>query len=142
LLPEADFIVVATPLDPTTRGLVGRRELELVKPEAFLVNVARGGIVDHDALVHALREGRLAGAAIDVFWEEPVSPDDPLLQLNVIATPHVGGATEESLRGIARRVAENVNRLRSGEMPRNCVNQGAVDRRAMRDRFGMAPPPA
>ncbi|MEA2626504.1 MAG: hypothetical protein QOD06_2549 [Candidatus Binatota bacterium] len=142
LLPEADFVVVATPLDEATRGLVGARELALVKPGAFLVNVARGGIVDRQALVEALRDGRLAGAGIDVFWEEPVSPEDPLLQLNVIATPHIGGSTEESLHGIARRVAENVSCIRAGRMPRNCVNRSAVDGRALRDRWAPAPPPS
>jgi phosphoglycerate dehydrogenase-like enzyme len=142
LLPEADFIVVATPLDQATRGLVGAREFALAKPGAFLVNVARGGIVDRHALVEALRDGRLAGAGIDVFWEEPVSPEDPLLQLNVIATPHIGGSTEESLHGIARRVAENVSCIRAGRMPRNCVNRSAVDGRALRDRWAPAPPPS
>jgi phosphoglycerate dehydrogenase-like enzyme len=121
-LAEADFVVVATPLSDETRGLIGREALASTKPGAFLVNVARGPIVDREALLDALRSGRLAGAGLDVFWEEPPDPADPLFSLNVVATPHVGGATERSLRTIAHAVAENVERLRRGKPPRNCVN--------------------
>jgi phosphoglycerate dehydrogenase-like enzyme len=131
VLPEADFVVVATPLDDGTRGLIGREELARVKPGAFLVNVARGGIVDRDALLDALRGGKLGGAGLDVYWTEPPDPDDPLFSLDVVATPHVGGATDVSLRGIAAAVAANVTRVARGEVPKNCVNADSVDRAAL-----------
>jgi len=131
VLPQADFVVVATPLGPDTRGLVGAEAFGNMKRGAFLVNVARGGVVDRDALLEALSSGRLAGAGLDVFWEEPPDPADPIFSLAVIATPHIGGATDLSLREIAAAVAANVNRLRRGEVPRNCVNAAALDPSAL-----------
>ena len=101
---------------------MGRAEFACLKPEAFVINVARGPVLDYAALLAALREGRIAGAGLDVFWHEPFDPNDEIFQYNVLATPHIGGATDVSLQGIAKRVAENVNRLRTGEMPLNCVN--------------------
>lgn len=122
VLRQADFIIVAPPLNDHTRGLIGQREFACMKPEAFVINVARGPVVDYDALISALKEGRIAGAGLDVFWYEPFDPADPLFSYNVIATPHIGGATDLSLQGIAKKVAINVNRLRNGEVPLNCVN--------------------
>lgn len=121
-LREADFVILAPPLNDDTRGLMGAAEFACLKPSAYVVNVARGGVVDYDALMAALREQRLAGAGLDVFWQEPIDPRDPLFGYNVIGTPHVGGATDLSLRGIARRVAENIERVRRGELPANCAN--------------------
>lgn len=125
-LAQADFAIVATPLDRETMGLIGKEALARMKPSAFLVNVARGPVVDRAALLEALRSGRIAGAGLDVFWEEPPDPGDPVFSLEVVATPHVGGATDVSLREIAHAVAANVDRLRRGEAPRNCVNAGRV----------------
>ncbi len=82
---------------------------------ALLVNVGRGPLVDHDALLAALRDRQLAGAGLDVFWHEPVDPADPLLQENVLATPHVGGVTEQAYRATEQKFAANVERLRCGE---------------------------
>lgn len=121
-LREADFVILAPPLNDDTRGLMGTAEFACLKPSAYVVNVARGGVIDYDALVAALREQRLAGAGLDVFWQEPIDPQDPIFGYNVIGTPHIGGATDLSLRGIARRVAENVERIRRGELPVNCAN--------------------
>jgi phosphoglycerate dehydrogenase-like enzyme len=121
-LREADFIVVATPLTDATRGLIGREALARAKQGAFLINVARGPVVDREALLSALDSGKLAGAGLDVFWDEPPDPLDPLFSLEVVATPHIGGATDRSLDEIARAVAANVERLRRGEAIRNCVN--------------------
>jgi phosphoglycerate dehydrogenase-like enzyme len=131
-LREADFIVVATPLTEETRGLIGREALSCVKPGAFLINVARGPVVDREALLAALASGRLAGAGLDVFWEEPPDPLDPLFSLEVVATPHIGGATDRSLREITRAVAANVDRLRRGEPLRNCVNSASLRAKAPR----------
>jgi len=127
VLGEADFVVVATPLNDETRGLINREALARTKRGALLVNVARGGVVDREALLEALRGGKIGGAGLDVFWTEPPDPDDPLFSLDVVATPHVGGATDVSLAGIAREVAANVSRLARGESLRNCVNAAAVD---------------
>ncbi len=122
VLREADFVITAPPLNNETRGLMGQAEFACLKPEAFVINVARGPVLDYVALLAALREDRIAGAGLDVFWSEPFDPNDEIFQYNVLATPHIGGATDVSLQGIAKRVAENVNRLRRGEAPLNCVN--------------------
>lgn len=125
ILPEADFLVVGAPASAENVGLVGRELLGLLKPGAWLVNVARGPVVDYEALCDALASGRLAGAALDVFWQEPFDPGDPLLGLNVIATPHVAGVTDRSFRGIGEAVAANVERIRRGELPADCANPEA-----------------
>jgi phosphoglycerate dehydrogenase-like enzyme len=126
VLRQADFVLTAPPLHDETRGLLGQAEFACMKPEAFVINVARGPVLDYDALLAALKEGRIAGAGLDVFWYEPFDPTDPIFSYNVIATPHIGGATDLSLGGIAKKVAENVNRVRRGEIPLNCVNDAAV----------------
>lgn len=135
VLGQADFVIVATPLNEETRGMIGRRAFASMKRGAFLVNVARGPVVEREALVEALESGRLAGAGLDVFWEEPADPADPIFGLEVVATPHIGGATDVSLQEIARGVAENVSRLRRGEVPRNCVNASSVDATALAARL-------
>ncbi|MGC8802061.1 MAG: D-2-hydroxyacid dehydrogenase [Chloroflexus sp.] len=90
LLPEADFVVIATPLTPFTRGMFGREELALMKPDAYLINIARGEIIDETALIEALHNRRIAGAGLDVFTQEPLPPDSPFWTLpNVFVTPHI-----------------------------------------------------
>lgn len=126
VLRQADFVILALPLNDDTRGLIGQAEFACMKPDAFLINVARGPVVDYEALLSALQTRRIAGAGLDVFWYEPFDPQDPLFSYTVIATPHIGGATDLSLRGIAKKVAENINRVRRGEVPLNCVNAMAV----------------
>ena len=127
LLPEADFVVLAPPLNDDTRGLMGMKEFALMKPSGFVVNVARGGIIDNDALLTALQEEKIMGAGLDVFVEEPCDPNDPLFKYNVTATPHIGGATDLSFNGIAQKVAENIQRVGRGEVPVNCVNAEVVN---------------
>jgi len=115
LLPEADYVSLHVPLTHGTRRLLDRRRLDLLKPEAVIVNVARGGLVDEPSLVEALTNGRLRGAGLDVFAHEPLLPDDPLLALdNVIATPHIAGGTQGTSRRRGQAVAENLVRALEG----------------------------
>jgi phosphoglycerate dehydrogenase-like enzyme len=118
LLRQSDFVSLHVPLNQETTGLIGVAEIALMKPSAFLINVARGRVVDRAALLAALREQRLAGAGLDVFWDEPIDPNDPLLALpNVIATPHVANMTLETIETIARVAADNIRRVRAGLSP-------------------------
>jgi phosphoglycerate dehydrogenase-like enzyme len=118
LLSRADMISIHVPLTPDTRNMIGPAALGKMKPTAVLINVARGQIVDQDALVDALRSRRIAGAGLDVFAIEPLPLDDPLLELdNVVLTPHVAGATYETSRRRGAAAAENVQRVARGDQP-------------------------
>ncbi len=126
LLRESDFVSLHVPLNEETTGLIGQAEIALMKPGAFLINVARGRVVDRAALLAALREQRLAGAGLDVFWNEPTDPSDPLLALpNVIATPHVANMTLETIETIAQVSADNIRRVRAGLAPMHQVVKSA-----------------
>ena len=125
LLAEADFVVLALPLTPETRHLIGARELALMKPTAFLINIARGPIVDEGALVDALRAGRLAGAGLDVFEEEPKVHPGLLALDNVALTPHVGSASRATRLKMATLAAENCVAALAGRRPPNLVNPEA-----------------
>lgn len=116
VLAESDFVSLHTPLTEHTRHIIGRTELSQMKPTAFLVNTARGGLIDEDALYHALVEGRLAGAALDVFADEPPT-GSPLLTLpNVVMTPHIGAHTKEAIERVGVLAAQNVvQALNTGE---------------------------
>lgn len=116
LLERADVISLHCPLTERTRNLIGQRELGLIGPAGFLVNTARGGLIDEMALHHALSNGHIAGAALDSFSQEPPPPDHPLFGLNnLIATPHVGGASRSALRNMAVQSATNIiNMLEQG----------------------------
>ncbi len=117
LLREADFVSIHVPLTPQTRGLIGERQLRLMKRTAFLINAARGGLVDEDALTRVLREGAISGAALDVFVHEPPL-DSPLLALpNVILTPHMAGDTPECTEGKGLMSAGDVARVLQGLPP-------------------------
>ncbi len=129
LLAEADFITVHLPRNAETIGLIGDRELHLVKPGVRIVNAARGGIVDEDALASALKEGRVAGAGIDVYRSEPCT-DSPLFAFEgVVATPHLGASTHEAQEKAGTQVARSVKLALSGEFVPDAVNVdgGAVD---------------
>jgi phosphoglycerate dehydrogenase-like enzyme len=122
LLCESDFVSLHVPLNEKTKGLIGPKEIAFMKPSAFLINVARGPVVNRAALAAALAEKRLAGAGLDVFWNEPTDPEDPLLRMpNVIATPHVANMTVETIQTIARVAVENIRLVRAGLSPRHQV---------------------
>jgi phosphoglycerate dehydrogenase-like enzyme len=127
LLRESDFISIHCPLTDETHGLIGERELGLMKPGAFLVNTARGPVVDQDAITTALRARKIRGAALDVFREEPVAADDPLLELdNVIVTPHYVAVTEELFRDYHRCAARQILAVKRGCIPGHVVNPEVV----------------
>jgi phosphoglycerate dehydrogenase-like enzyme len=113
-----DILVLCMRYSEEMRGMIGARELAGLKRGAYVINVARGGIINGEALYSQLASGHLAGAGLDVFWQEPLPANDPILTLpNVIATPHVGGITDASFTMIAKVVASNIERLRKGEPP-------------------------
>jgi len=124
VLAESDAVVIALPLTPQTRGLIGERELRLMKPTAFLINVGRGPIVQEAALLRALREGWIAGAALDVFEREPLPPDSPFYDLeNVILTPHVAGTSPRYMDRAIPLFCENLARYLRGETLLNVVDK-------------------
>ena len=123
LLTESDFVSLNCALTPETRGLIGTRELGLMKRTAILVNTARGGVVDQRALAAALQEGQIAGAGIDVYEKEPIDADDPLLACETaVLVPHLGSATYPTRARMARVAAENIVAGLQGRRPAHLVN--------------------
>jgi phosphoglycerate dehydrogenase-like enzyme len=119
---ETDILVLCVRYFEEMRGTIGAHELSRLPGGAYLINIARGGLLDKDALYDALVHGQLAGAGLDVFWREPLPVDDAILTLpNVIATPHIAGVTEQSFNDIADTVAANIERLRRGQPLRHQV---------------------
>jgi len=128
VLQESDYITVHTPLTDETRHMVSDKEFSLMKKGVRIINCARGGIIDESALVKALKEGKVAGAAMDVFESEPLSPDNELLKLeNVIITPHLGASTEEAQVNVAVEVAEIVRDALLGRGIRNAANYPCLE---------------
>lgn len=127
LLSEADFVSVHAAVTPETTGLIGPTQFALMKRTAYFVNTARAAIIDEEALLLALTEGKIAGAALDVFAKEPPPPDHPLLALpNVLATPHIGGNTAEIAVHQTDIIVNDVVRWLEGKRPRHCVNPETV----------------
>ena len=123
VLSQSDFVSINLPMIPQTKGFIGQRELGLMKPTAFILNLARGPIWDEKALHSALKEGKIAGAGSDVFEVEPAPPKHPLLDLeNFIATPHMAAHTDEALKRMSL-VAEDVIRVLEGKVPVHPVNK-------------------
>jgi len=121
-LRETEVLVLCVRLSNETRGIVDANVLAALRGGAYLVNAARGALLDYNALYSALSSGRLAGVGLDVYWNEPIACDDPLLALpNVIATPHVAGVTEQSYGEIADSVVANIERIRRGDAVLNRV---------------------
>ena len=126
-LREADIVSLHVPLTKETYHMIGEKELRLMKKTAFLINTARGAVVDTNALVKALKEGWIAGAALDVHEQEPLPPNHPLYELkNVILTPHTGSASWETRIKMANIVAENLIAFAKGEIPPTLVNREVV----------------
>ena len=129
LLEQSDFVCVCCALTPETRHLLNRERLARMKPTAFLINVARGPIVDQAALTDILRERRIAGAALDVFEQEPISLTDPLLKLdNVILSPHAICWTDELFLGNGRAACRSILDVAAGRIPESVVNRDVVGR--------------
>jgi glyoxylate reductase len=122
LLEESDFVSLHSPLKPETHHQIGARELSLMKPTAFLINTARGKIVDERALVTALAKGRIAGAGLDVFEHEPKVPRALVKMPNVVVTPHLGSAVMEVREKMANIVVDNILAMLEGKRPPNIVN--------------------
>ncbi|MBC7347602.1 MAG: hydroxyacid dehydrogenase [Clostridia bacterium] len=123
LLRNADFVSLHVPLTPETRGLIGKREIALMKKTSFLINTARGGVLDENALEEALQEGRIAGAALDVFESEPPNPRKGLFSCpNLLVTPHMAALTDQSLVRMAVEAATGIADYFAGQRPKNIVN--------------------
>ncbi len=122
---EADYVMLCINFTPDRFHLFGEQEITAMKKGAFIINVARGGLLDPDALLAALKSGQVAGAGLDVFWEEPVDMTHPIFRENVIASPHIAGVTDVSYEGIALAFAENVRRYKAGETPLYLANAPA-----------------
>ncbi len=117
LLARSDHVVLCLPVTAESKNLIDDNAFSSMKKEAFLINLSRGGLVNHAALEDALTSGKIAGAGLDVFWEEPPDPNDPIFKYNVLATPHIAGSTDLSIRGIVKVVAENIRRITTGRLP-------------------------
>jgi D-3-phosphoglycerate dehydrogenase len=135
LLTASDFVTLHAPATSETQGLIGERELRQMKPTAYLVNTSRGALVDEPALAHALAEGWIAGAALDVLAVEPPADDNPLLGLDgVLVTPHSAFYSEDAVAELETGAAANVATVLSGRLPDAIVNPAVLDRRDLRFR--------
>jgi len=134
LLAESDFVSVHSPLRPETHHQIGARELSLMKPTAFIINTARGQIIDEKALVKALAKRTIAGAGLDVFEHEPKVPRALVKMPNVVLTPHLGSGVMEVREQMANIVVDNILALLDGKAPPNCVNPEVLSRSTVRAR--------
>ena len=129
LLKEADFVCLVVPLSAATEGLIGARELGLMKSSAILINLARGPVIDEPALIEALRQGQIRGAGLDVYTREPLEASPLFERPNVVTLPHIGSATHETRYAMAERAVNNLIAALTGERPTDLVNPAALDRR-------------
>ena len=136
LLRESDFVTLHSPLTPETLNLIGKAELEMMKPDAFLINAARGPLIDEDALYDALKDGQIAGAGVDVLVDLAPPPDHPLLGLdNMVVTPHVAFFSQEATLELEERAAGEVAQVLQGRMPDNLVNPDVLSHPKPRHRL-------
>ncbi|MCS7253628.1 MAG: phosphoglycerate dehydrogenase [Armatimonadota bacterium] len=139
LLRESDFVSLNVPLTDLTAKMIGEREIKMMKPTAFLINTSRGGVVDEEALIKALREGWIAGAALDVYSVEPLPQDHPLRKMpNCICTPHMGTHDADAARLISELAVECVMNALKGRVPDYVVNSAVLKRENLRI-FSMPP---
>jgi phosphoglycerate dehydrogenase-like enzyme len=117
LLNRSDYVILCLPLTADNLNLMDQQAFTSMKRDSFLINLSRGGLVHRDALENALASGSIAGAGLDVFWEEPPDPNDSIFNYNVFATPHIAGSTDVSMRGIVKVVAENISRVEQNQEP-------------------------
>ncbi|CUU04253.1 glyoxylate reductase [Candidatus Kryptobacter tengchongensis] len=122
LLKNSDIITIHVPLTPKTKHLIGEKEIKLMKKTAYLINTSRGEVIDEKALIQALKSGRIAGAGLDVFEQEPFVPKELIELDNVVLTPHIGSATVEARTKMAIMAAESIVKVLSGKIPANVVN--------------------
>lgn len=123
LFKESDFITLHARLSEDSKNLISKKDISLMKPTAYIVNTARAGLIDKEALIEALKTKRISGAALDVFWEEPIPPDSELLSLdNVTLTSHIAGTTKEALTRSPSLLIEDVRKLLKGEKPNFIIN--------------------
>jgi D-3-phosphoglycerate dehydrogenase len=133
LLSTADIVSIHTSMSPEKYHMIGERELRMMKKTAYLVNTARGELIDEAALVKALKEGWIAGAALDVLEKEPPPPDSELLKLeNIIITPHAGAHTWEAVKNMGDMVTEDIIAVFRGERPKNIANPEVLERKNLR----------
>jgi D-3-phosphoglycerate dehydrogenase len=126
LLKQSDFVTLHVTLTPQTRGMIGARELDMIKPTARLINCDRGAVVDEEALLRALEEGRLAAAGLDCFCQEPATDNPLCCHERVVATPHVAASTVEAQRDVGGEVANQVLAALRGERPQHLVNPAVL----------------
>ncbi len=117
LIQQSDFLILCLPCTSESQHIINHASISHMKPNSFLINLSRGGLVDRDALEDALANEKLAGAGLDVFWEEPPDPNDDIFNYNVLATPHIAASTDVAMRGIAKAVAENIRRVAENQEP-------------------------
>ncbi len=134
LLKQSDFVSLHVPLTEETKHMVSWHELEMMKKTAYLINTARGDVVEEEALIEALRSGKIAGAGIDVFADEPYGANPDYYDLeNVVLVPHLGSASHKARNGMAEMAAENLIAVLEGDMPKNIVNPEVLENGGNRD---------
>lgn len=131
-LKEADFVILAIPENKSTHHMFNKERLAQMKAGSFLINVGRGPVVDTVALEEALRSGHIAGAGLDVFENEPENPGLEIFKQNVVATPHIGGNTDESVKGVIKAIAKNLTLYMQNEEPLNLLNKPSKVRKSLK----------
>lgn len=117
LLQKADYVILSLPLTAESKNIINNDTISHMKRGSYIINLSRGGVIDKKALENSLTTGRIAGAGLDVFWDEPPDPDDSIFRYNVISTPHIAGSTDVSMNGIVKAVSENIRRLERNQTP-------------------------
>jgi D-3-phosphoglycerate dehydrogenase len=132
-MADADYVSVHTNLTAETRHLIGAAQLGLMQPSAFILNTSRGPVIDEAALIAALQQGKIAGAGLDVFEQEPIAPDNPLLTMqNVVVLPHSASYSDAAFSRLRRSVAQEAVRVLSGRWPKNVVNKKVSPKKALK----------